>query len=143
MECQRRQIGAFLQVSLNSPPPLQRKRPIPLPLATPTSLLLDTFSGEESVSVKRENRAICNLPSRNSTDLISSPWKIPSQIDIDSSMTPSVRQQSPSEPSTQKPSQLPRQRPLLRITIPETERSIPWLDKGLCDSPLVCIIELP
>jgi hypothetical protein len=60
-------------------------------------------------------------------------------------MEPSVRQQLSSEQPTQQPlqsCQLLRRRPLLHVTIPETERVIPWLDRHLCDSPLVCIIEL-
>lgn len=146
LECQRRQLGAILQITSNSPPPLQRKCPISLPLVSPAPLLLDILPSEESEPLKCESRATCNLPSRNSADLIPSPPKIPSQVEIDSTMAPSVRQKPPSEQSSQKPSrscQLLRRRPLLHVTIPETERAIPWLDRHLCDSPLVCIIELP
>ena len=143
LENQRQQLGVFLQISSNSPPPLQRKYPIPLPLAIPTPLLLDMPS-EENEPLKRESWATCNPRSRSNADLIPSPSKIPSQNNIDS--TPSARQQPQSEQSTQKASpscHLLRRRPLLHVTIPETERVIPWLDRHLCDSPLVCIIELP
>lgn len=150
LEHQRRQLGIFLQFSSNSPPPpppppLQRKCPIPLPLATPTPLLLELLPSEGSKPLKCESWATCNMPPGNSVDLIPSPSKIPLQIEIDSTMPPSVGQQSPSKRSTQTPSQSCqlRRRPLLHITIPETERVIPWLDRHLCDSPLVCIIELP
>jgi hypothetical protein len=144
LECQRRQLGAILQITSNSPPPLQRKCPISLPLVTPAPVLLDTLPSEESKPLKCESWATCNRPSGNS-DLILSPPKIPSQIEIDSTMEPSVRQQLSSEQPTQQPlqsCQLLRRRPLLHVTIPETERVIPWLDRHLCDSPLVCIIEL-
>ena len=140
LERQRRQLGAFLQIISNSPPPLQRKCPIPLPLATPAPLLLDVLPSEESKPLKRESSLTCNLPSGNS-DLVPSLPKISSQIEINSTVPPSVRQQLPSEQPTQHPlqsCQLLRRRPLLHVTIPETERAIPWLDRHLCDSPLVC-----
>jgi hypothetical protein len=100
---------------------------------------MDILPSEESEPLKCESWATCNLPGNN-TDLIAS------QIEVDSTMAPSVRQQPPSELPTQEPSQscqLLRLRPLLHITIPETERAMPWLDRHLCDSPLVCVIELP
>lgn len=146
LEYQRRQLGVFLQITPNSPPPLQRKCPIPLPLSTPAPLLLDMLPSEGREPLKCESWGTCNLPSGNGVDLTPSPPKTPSQIEIDSTMAQSVRQQPPSEQSTQKPlqsCQLLRRRPLLHVTIPETERAIPCLDRHLCESPLVCIIELP
>jgi hypothetical protein len=146
LEYQRRQLGVFLQITSNSPPPLRRKCPIPLPLFTPAPLLLDILPSEGREPLKCESWATCDLPSGNGADLTFSPPKIPSQTEIDSTVAQSVRQQPPSEQSTQKPSQscqLLRRRPLLHVTIPETERTIPWLDRHLCGSPLVCIMELP
>jgi hypothetical protein len=102
---------------------------------------------EESEPLKCESWATCNLPSGNSADpsLIPSPSKIPSQINLDNTFAPSVGQEPSSEQPTQEPlqlCQLSRRRPLLHVTIPETQRVIPWLDRHLCDSPLVCITEL-
>ena len=146
MDFQRRQLGIFLQMTSNTPPPLQRKRFVPLPFASPTLLLLGALQSKESGPLKCDNRATCNLSSRNIADLISSPSKIPSRIEIDRMSTPSVRQQLPSEHTTQKPShshQLSRRRPSLHVTIPATECFRPWLDGHLCDSPLVCIVKIP
>ncbi len=145
LESQRLQLGVFLQITSNSPPLLQRKHPIPLPLSTPTSLLLGILLGEEGVPLplKRESQETCNLPSRNIAEKIPPPLEISSQIEIVSTMASSVRQQPPSEQSTQKSSHLLRRRPLVHVTILETEWSIPWLDRNLCDSPLVCTVELP
>lgn len=147
LEYQRRQLGVFLQITSNSPPPLPRKCPIPLPLATPAPPLLDILPSEGSELLKCGSRATCNLPSVNSADLIPDPPKIPSQIEIDSTVAPSVRQQLPSEQPTQKSSQscqLLRRRPLLHVTIPETEPAIPWLDRHICDSPLSGIgVDIP
>lgn len=143
LEYQRRQLGVFFQFTSNSPPPLQRKCPIPLPLSTPTQLLSDILPSEESEPMKCESWATCNLPSGNSAYL--SPSKISSQIEIDSTMASSLGQQPPSEQSTQNPSrscQLLRRRPWLHVTIPETECTTPWLDQHLCNSPLVRVIEL-
>jgi hypothetical protein len=142
VECQRRRLGVFLQITSNSPPPLQRPCPIPLPLASPTSLLLEVLPSEESTPLKCESRATCNPPSGNGTDLIPSPSKIPLQIEFDSTMAPSMGQQPSSERSTKKPSQscqLLRRRPLLHVTIPESER----LDRHHYNSPLVCIRASP
>lgn len=152
MELQRRQLGTLLQMrspppppTPGPPPPLQRKRFIPLPPTTPTSLLSDVLPYEENVPLKCDSWATCNRSSMNSGDMIFLPWRIPSQIEIHSMTTSSVRQQPPSERSTQKPPQscqLSRRRPSLYVTIPDTERCRPWLDGELCDSPLVCIVKL-
>jgi hypothetical protein len=142
LDFQRRQLGVFLQKTSNSPPPLLRKRFVPLPLATPTPLSLSALPSEEGDPLKCDSWATCNLPSRNSADLISSPSRIPSRIEIDRMTTSSVRQQPPSEHTTRKPShsyQLSRRRPSLHVSIPDTDRFRPWLDGHVCDSPLVCI----
>jgi hypothetical protein len=146
LECQRRQLGILLQTTSSTPPPLQRNRFIPLPLTTLSPLSLHISPSEESAPLKCDSWATSNLPSRNSADLVSSPSRIPSRIEINSMTTPSVREQPSPDHSTQKPShscQLSRRRPSLHVTIPDTERFIPWLDGHLCDSPLVCTVELP
>ena len=56
-----------------------------------------------------------------------------------------VQQQPPVRLSTQRPPFLsqPSHRPSLRVTIPGTEHFMPWLNRWLCDSPLVCFTRAP
>lgn len=144
MDLQRRQLGIFLHMasktSSPSPPPLQRKRFIPLPPATPSPLSLDILPSKENMPLKCNSRAHRSLSSTNRDDMISSSLRIRSQIEVNNMTTPSVRQQPPSELPTQKPShscQLSRRGPSLHVTIPDTVRFRPLLDGDLCDSPLV------
>jgi hypothetical protein len=65
LESQRRHLGVFLRIESNSPPPLRRKCPIPLPPSTPSPLMLGISSFEEGVQLKYEGKAGCNGPSRN------------------------------------------------------------------------------
>lgn len=142
MDLQRRQLGIFLRMASNSsspsPPPLQRKRFIPLPPATPSPLPLDILPNKENMPLKGNSLATRSFSSTNRGDMIS--LRIRSEIEVNNMTTPSVRQRPPSEYSTQKPSrscQLSRRGPSLHVTIPETVRFRPWLDGDLCDSPLV------
>ena len=48
----------------NAPPRLQRKCPIPLPLSTPSPLVLNTLPCEEGAEPKRERSLILRQPSR-------------------------------------------------------------------------------
>jgi len=116
LESQRRHlgIGIVLQMGSNTPPPLQRKRPVPLPL---TSSLHLTSPYEESAQLNQESIATHNPPSRSK----------------------SARQQFLVGHSTRRPSrpsQSSRQLPSLRVTIPGTGHFKPWLNGPLCDSPL-------
>lgn len=54
LESQRSHLGVFLRMESNAPPRLQRKRPIPLPLSTPSPLVLNTLPCEEGAESKHE-----------------------------------------------------------------------------------------
>jgi hypothetical protein len=64
MESQRRQLGAFLRMESNVPPPLQRKRPIPLPRSPPSPLVLDMSHGVHA-RPRHESKADYKCSSRN------------------------------------------------------------------------------
>jgi len=117
LESQRRDLEAFLQEESNSPPPLQRKRPVPLPPFNPSPLVLGASAIEESAHRNYESRAACYPPSRKIF----------------------VRQQLPESHLKQRPAlscQSSRRRPSLRVTIPGTECFRHWLNGRRCDSPL-------
>jgi len=91
LESQRSHLGVFLQMESNTPPRLQRKRPIPLPLSTPSPLVFNVSHCKVGAESKDEESSFSCQPSR---------------------------------------------RPSLHVTIPGTERCLPWLDGSVCDSPL-------
>lgn len=64
LESQRSHLGVFLRMESNAPPRLQRKYPIPLPISTPSPLVLNTSPCEEGAVSKRETSLISRQPSR-------------------------------------------------------------------------------
>ena len=64
MESQRRHLGVFLQMESNAPPRLERKCPIPLPISTPSPLVLNTSPCEEGAESKCETSLISRQLSR-------------------------------------------------------------------------------
>jgi hypothetical protein len=140
LESQRRQLGVFLRMESNIPPPLQRKRPIPLPPSPPSPLIFDMSLCGERAHSRHENKADCKSPSRNGacSDFIT-------LAKADTMTAVAVQQQPPVRLSTQRLAFSCKSscRPSLRVTIPGTDHFVPWLNGRLCDSPLVCFTRAP
>jgi len=64
LESQRSHLGIFLRMEANTPPRLQRKRTIPLPLSTPSPLALIMSPCEEGAESKHERPLFPSQPSR-------------------------------------------------------------------------------
>ncbi|KAH9045820.1 hypothetical protein EDB84DRAFT_772084 [Lactarius hengduanensis] len=115
LESLRRQLRTCLRTGAETPPPLERKRPIPLPLSTPPLSTSNVPPCNEGAQIKFEAVADSGL----------------STVD--------VRQQLPTEHTEQRLSLSSRpshRRPALQIVIPGSDHHEPWLNGPICSSPL-------
>ncbi|KAH9982050.1 hypothetical protein BGW80DRAFT_1453007 [Lactifluus volemus] len=118
LESQRRRLEFCLRTDMKTPPPLQRKLPIPLPPIT-LSPLPNTSPFDKSECLKYDHREYFNTP----------PSIVQGQLPVQH-----LRQKSP---LALNPS---RQRPSLHVVIPGADHFKPWLTSGLlCYSPLSAI----
>ena len=134
LESQRRQLRACLQTEAQTPPPLERKQLIPLPLTTPPFLSLNAQLGDEGAEIK--SHAVAD-PEPSTTDDARPPF-LASEARINETV---ARQHLPiaqTRPRSSLSFQPSLRRPSLRIVIPGSERREPWLSGLLFDSPLVC-----
>ncbi len=139
LESQRRQLRACLRTAVETPPPLERKRPIPLPLSTPPLSSLNAPPGDEGAQLKSEAVADSGL---STVDGTRSTFLAP-EAQINKA---AVRQQLPIEHTRQRSllSFLPsHRRPALQIVIPGSDHHEPWLSGPICSSPLVCLLDMP
>ena len=134
LESQRRQLRACLQTEAETPPPLERKQLIPLPLITPPFLSLNAQLGDEGAQIKSD--AIVG-PEPSTIDDARPPF-LASEAPINETAVRlhlPIAQTRPRSPLSFRPS---LRRPSLRIVIPGSDRHEPWLSGPLFDSPLVC-----
>ena len=130
LESQRRQLRACLRTGAETPPSLERKLPIPLPLTTPPLSSTNAPQGDEGPQIKSGLSAVDGTRSISAAQVNDA----------------TVRQQLPAEhtkqqsPLTCRPS---HRRPLLHVVIPGSDHHKPWLERPICSSPLVCFSELP
>lgn len=115
LESLRRQLRTCLRTGAETPPPLERKRPISLPLSTPPLSSSNVPPCNEGAQIKSEAVADSGL----------------STVD--------VRQQLPTGHTEQRPSLSTRpshRRPALQVVIPGSDHHEPWLNGPICSSPL-------
>ncbi|KAH9028822.1 hypothetical protein EDB83DRAFT_2422222 [Lactarius deliciosus] len=115
LESLRRQFRTCLRTGAGTPPQLERKRPVPLPLSTPPLSSSNAPPCNEGAQIKSEAVADSGL----------------SIVD--------VRQQLPTEHTEQGSSLSFRplhRRPALQIVIPGSDHHEPWLNGPICSSPL-------
>jgi hypothetical protein len=138
LESQRRQLRACLRTEAGTPPPLERKHPIPLPLTTPPLLSFIAPPGDEASQIKYEAVADSGLSTVDGT-------RSTSKARVNKA---AVRQQLPTEHTRQRSPLLfrpshPSRRPSLHVVIPGSEHREPWLSRPICSSPLVCFSDMP
>ncbi|KAH9170987.1 hypothetical protein EDB89DRAFT_1974486 [Lactarius sanguifluus] len=132
LESLRRQLRTCLRTGAETPPPLERKRPIPLPLSTPPLSSSNAPPCNESAHIKSEavaDSGLSTVDGKRSAFLASE-----AQINKGT-----VRQQLPTEHTGQRLSLSARpshRRPALQIVIPGSDRHEPWLNGPICSSPL-------
>ncbi|KAI9437025.1 hypothetical protein H4582DRAFT_1961383 [Lactarius indigo] len=132
LESLRRQLRTCLRTGAETPPPLERKLPIPLPLSTSPLSSLNAPPGNEGTQIKSGTVADSGL---STVDGKRSTFPA-SEAQINKG---AVRQQLSTEHTKQRsplsfcPS---HRRPALQIVIPGSDRHEPWLDRPICSSPL-------
>ncbi|KAF8266632.1 hypothetical protein EI94DRAFT_165159 [Lactarius quietus] len=117
LEAQRRQLRACLRTEAETPPPLGRKHLIPLPLTTPSLLLLNAPPGDEGARIGSEAVTDVGLST------------------IDDTRSNLERSTLSFHPSPRRPS--------LRIVIPGSDDHEPWLGGPIFGSPLVRSLDMP
>jgi hypothetical protein len=124
LESQRRQLRACLRTEAETPPPLERKHPIPLPLTTPP--LLSLIAPPSDAGAQNNSEAVAD----SGLSTVST-----SQAQVNKSAVPTelTRQRLP---LSFRPS---RRCPSLHIVIPGSDHHEPWLSRPICSSPLVCL----
>ena len=132
LESQRHQLRACLRTEAETPPPLERKHPIPLPLTTPPLLSLIASPRDKGAQIKFE--AVADFGHSTAST---------SEAHVN---RPAVRQQLPTKltrqrsPLSFRPS---HRRQSLHIVIPGSVHHEPWLSRPICSSPLVCFSDMP
>lgn len=132
LQSQRRQLRACLRTEAETPPPLERKHPIPLPLITPPLSSLNAPPSDEGARIKSKAIADSRLSTVDRT-----PSTFPASEAQMNKAT--VRRQLPTDHTRQRsplsfrPS---RRRPSLQIVIPGSDHHEPWLNGPICSSPL-------
>ncbi|KAH9005811.1 hypothetical protein EDB86DRAFT_2876390 [Lactarius hatsudake] len=122
LESLRRQLRTCLRTGAETPPQLERKHPIPLPL-------ISTPFGAQIKSVVVADSGLSTVDGKRSAFLASE-----AQINKGA-----VRQQLPTEHTEQRSSLSFRpshRRPALQIAIPGSDHLEPWLNGPICSSPL-------
>lgn len=139
LESQRRQLRACLQTEAETPPPLERKHSIPLPLTTPPIFPLNAQPGDEGAQIKPEAVAYSGLSTIDGTR---SSFLAP-EAQISKS---AVRQQRPTEYKSQNSPisfRSSHRRPSLHIVVPGSDHHSPWFSRPICSSPLVRFSDMP
>ncbi|KAH9036600.1 hypothetical protein EDB85DRAFT_1939297 [Lactarius pseudohatsudake] len=132
LESLRRQLRTCLRTGPETPPPLERKRPISLPLSTPPLSSSNVPPCNEGAQIKSEavaDSGLSTVDGKRSAFLASE-----AQINKGA-----VRQQLPTEHTEQRSSLSFRpshRRPALQIDIPGSDHHEPWLNGPICSSPL-------
>ncbi|KAH9064944.1 hypothetical protein EDB87DRAFT_1596584 [Lactarius vividus] len=129
LESLRRQLRTCLRTGAKTPPPLERKRPIPLPLSTSPLSSLNAMLCNEGAQIKSvavAGSGLSTVDDKHSAFLASE-----AQINKGA-----VRQQLPTEHTEQGSSLSFRPRPTLQIVIPGSDHHEPWLNGPICNSPL-------